>query len=326
MKLNDLLNDWSKVDDIAVKALSLSLTNSVGEVVMQRLRNDYLQDVGIIGLLRQTYVEHSLEATAKQFWESRREANSPRVESLIAQLLLNITASGIFEVLKELYQDPQQLKLFLSDRNIAAISLYNTRFDVALAWRDLKMLFQLHKLKSGHNAETVKTVISEVLSGHKIRIEIEGDVENDINSLQKNLQYALRGLVFNEIEKSGEVILPANGRSLRGRPGSHGIGWGGPVMWPAAELARPTGEYVLVVSDFQGALPDNFMHIMSTAQAVVSDGGMTGHIAVFCRGIGVPLVLVNSRKLTSICKHGFVAIDGTIGIIKLFLTRAASGR
>jgi hypothetical protein len=323
--MDALYEQWIKVDDIAIKAVELSLPHHDAEIV-ERIRLDYAQDIGLIGLLRRTHVEVNFEEAARLFWGSRREPTSPRLESLISQLLLNIAASAIFDILKELGRDPAQIANFIDARAIANDALQLGTFDLIAAWDHLLQIWQLHRWKQAGRIEPVRATISETLAGGTIRLEIEGATTTEVEVIRKNLLYAVRGLVIQEIERSGEVLLPANGRTIVGIPASAGIGFGTPVRWPAAARLEPGGKFILAVPPIGGRLPEALTDLISDCQAVVStEKGLTGHVAVFCRSIAKPLVLVSQQQMTRLVKHGFLVVDGTAGRIKLFLDQLSSG-
>ncbi|WDF73928.1 hypothetical protein [Novosphingobium sp. KACC 22771] len=323
--MNKLYEEFTKVDDIAIKAVELSLPKHAMEVI-ERIRLDYAQDIGIIGLLRRTHIEAGFEEAARLFWRSRREPASPRLESVLSQLLLNIAASAIFEVLKELGRDPDQIEGFIGARAIAANAWQAGGLDMVVAWDHLCRIWQLYRLKKAGSVEPVQATINETLNGAAIRIEIEGATISEVETIRQNLLYVVRGLVIQEIERSGEVVLPANGRSIVGLPASPGLGFGAPVVWPAAARLKPKGEFILAVPSIVGQLPDALTELLSACHAAVSIGtGLTGHVPVYCRSIRKPLVLVSDPQMSRILKHGFVVVDGTAGRVKLFLDRASSG-
>lgn len=50
-------HDWIKVDDLALKAIQLSLNEADRDVIVSRITSDYMTDVGAIGMLRQRWLE-----------------------------------------------------------------------------------------------------------------------------------------------------------------------------------------------------------------------------------------------------------------------------
>lgn len=321
----DLYHEWMKVDDLAIKAVELSLPEHAQEVV-KRIHLDYAQDIGMVGLLRRTHIEAGFDAAAQLFWASRREPSSPRLETVLAQLLLNIAASAIYDVMKELARDPGQVGTFIDARGITASALQAGGLDLAIAWTHLRNVWQLHRWRRDQRVEPVQTFITEMLGGTEVRIAIDGATASEVETVRRNLLYAVRGLVVQEIERSGEVVLPANGRTVSGVAASGGLGFGAPIPWPTAGRLKPIGEFVLAVPQIGGLLPDALTDLLNRCQAAVSaDQSVVGHVSVYCRSIGKPLVLLGDRQMRSIQKHGFVVVDGTVGRVKLFVERAASG-
>lgn len=320
-----LYDEWIKVDDLAIKAIELSLPEHAQEVV-KRIHLDYAQDIGMVGLLRRMHVEAGFHAAAQLFWASRREPSSPRLETVLAQLLLNIAASTIYDVIKDLARDPDQVDAFIDARGIAASALQAGGLDLATAWAHLRSVWQLHRWRSNDCVKPVQAFITQVLGGTEVSISIDGSTAAEVETVRRNLLYAVRGLVVQEIEHSGEILLPANGRTVLGVAASDGLGFGAPIAWPAASRLKPAGEFVLMVPQIGGALPNALTDLLNRCQAAISvDQSSVGHIPVYCRAIGKPLVLLGERQIGSIQKHGFVVVDGTAGRIKLFIERAASG-
>lgn len=254
---------WVKVDDLAIKAIELSLPDHGSEII-ERIRSDYAQDIGIIGLLRRTHLEAGFDDAAQLYWGSRREPTSPRLESVLGQLLLNIAASAIFEVLRELGRDPSQIAGFIESRAIAANVMHAGGLDLAVAWVHLSRIWQLHRWKRAGVIEPVRATIREMLEGATIHVDIEGKTASEVEKIRQNLLYAVRGLVIEEIERSGDVVLPANGRTIEGTAASYGLGFGAPVCWPAAGRLKPTGQYVLAVPPM---LVDGEGRAMTTSHA-----------------------------------------------------------
>src|ERR1044071_1541235 len=81
-------------DDVAFSALKISLSEPEHSIVLDRLRQDWMIDVGVIGILRRQQLRtKSAEATAELYWNSRREPQSPRIESLLASFLINLSSA-----------------------------------------------------------------------------------------------------------------------------------------------------------------------------------------------------------------------------------------
>ena len=78
--MSDAYRTLALFDDIAFAALKVSLSEPERSIIVERLRQDWMTDVGVIGLLRREHVESkTAQAPAKLYWESRREPLSPRI-------------------------------------------------------------------------------------------------------------------------------------------------------------------------------------------------------------------------------------------------------
>jgi pyruvate,water dikinase len=92
------------------------------------------------------------------------------------------------------------------------------------------------------------------------------------------------------------------------------------IVQSADDIERFEAGDILVVS---AATPD-WLPLLNRAVGVVSDrGGITGHLSVTCRGLGIPCV-VGTRTATVTIRDGdVVAVDGTTGIVRAPASRLA---
>ena len=75
--MSDAYHTLAAFDDLAFAAMKISLSEPEQSIIVERLREDWMTDVGVIGLLRRQHIEtQSVETPAKLYWESRREALS----------------------------------------------------------------------------------------------------------------------------------------------------------------------------------------------------------------------------------------------------------
>jgi hypothetical protein len=127
----DEYREWIKVDDLALRALRLSLWREERDTILERVTADYVTDIGAIGLLRQEwFATGSIDEVARTYWGSRREPESPRLESLLVQLLLNLAAAGIFEALRDLAKEPHHVAALLADRDLHIGMLSSINFNL----------------------------------------------------------------------------------------------------------------------------------------------------------------------------------------------------
>jgi hypothetical protein len=309
-------HDWIKVDDLALKAIQLSLSEADRDVIVGRIASDYMTDVGAIGMLRQRWLETgSIEDVARLYWGSRREPESPRIESLVGQLLLNLAASGIFEVLKEIAKEPAYVTDFLRQRELHAGLLNSVGFATD-AWDQLARLWQLHRWKRTGETERVQNVIRIVLAHGTIHVEADEQTRRELKQLRSNLEAVARGIVSQEIEREGALALPQDGRRYEGGAASPGLGQGRPIQWKDAIEGATCYNFVLLVPG-SGPIGDEHMLVMS-ASAVVTTGGPTSHIQVMARGMKRPAVQVDEHTLRDLAAYKHLIVDGTKGRIAGF--------
>lgn len=318
--MNSIYRDWTKVDDLALTALKLSLYADKGLALVDRIASDYMTDIGAIGLLRQMWLESgSIDQVSRVYWSSRREPESPRIESLLAQLLMNLAASGIFEAIKEIATQPAHVIEFLTQRGVDLGALNSLNFSITEAWEQLTRLWQLHRWKNQGETERAQRVIRMVLDGGIVEVEADAHTLREIERLRRNLEAAVRGIVRQEIERDGRITLPENGRRYSGAPASAGCGQGRPIPWRIATEAPPNGEFILLIPH-SASIGENLMLIME-AKGVVTTAGPISHIQVLSRGMKRPAVLVSEDILRDLESYGHLIVDGAAGKVAGFFER-----
>ncbi len=308
--------EWSKVDALALHVLELSLSKSDRDIFCTRIATDYFQDFGMMGLLRQTYVESgSIAEVGRLYWGSRREPKSPRLETIIGSLLMDLAANGLFEVLKGLAANPAHVRDFIASRAIDLAWLPFLGIDTHAAWRDLSALWQLHKWRLTGDPAKATTAIELVLEGGNLTVRVEAGTQLEVDRLYSNLEAIVRGLLIREVERDELIRLPANGRRYQAVPASHGLGRGKMEKWPGPSDS-PARPFVLLIPAGADRPSDDLpLRIMKSA-AIVTSGGMTGHAAVLARGMSRPAVLVNDRLLRDLEAYDELIVDGTKGLLQ----------
>jgi phosphohistidine swiveling domain-containing protein len=311
------------VDDFAFAALKVSLSESERTVVVTRLREDWTADVGVIGVLRRQHIlTRSIEEPARTYWHSRREPLSPRVESLLASILINLASSLTYDILKEFANDGYDVARLLRDRGIdlGLVGGFIAQIDVMLA--HVRVLIALHRAKQDEaRSEEVRNIVSEVLEGRALKLNVE-DVNVAVELLMKNLKPAIRGVIAEELKKRRvHVDTKANGVLTRGAGVSPGMGYGAPTYFNLENLHSPPEHGVLFVEGKTGPSASVVSCLEVAAAVVTWDCGDTSHVPVMCRGIGKPAVITTREEADTLLRRKFLVVDGSSGLIRSFRIR-----
>lgn len=305
----------AKLDDLAFRLLQLAISPQDQAEFCDRIAVDYLQDLGMMGFLRRAHVESdSVAKIGHLYWGSRREPASPRLESLIGTLLMNIASSVLYDALKEMALNPHVRALIL-DRGLDIVQLPLAGIDVQSAWRDLASLWQMREWRQEDRIEEAASAIKIVLEGGELTVHIEAKTQKAVDILKVNVEMISRGLVAREVERDTSVKLPANGRRYEGAAASPGLGRGRVEKWPAPGARWPEGVFVLLIPQEADAASFDLPLLIARAAAVVTNGGMTGHAAVSARGARRPAVIVSSTLLRDFEAYDELIVDGSAGLV-----------
>jgi phosphohistidine swiveling domain-containing protein len=317
---------FSAVDDIAFSALKVSLSEPERSVMLDRLREDWMTDVGAIGMLRRQHIQtQSIDEPARAYWISRREPLSPRIESLLASFLINLASSVVYDILKELTAEGYDVAKLLQARGVdlsVAIGFVQ-QIDVLVA--HVRTFLALYRAKQDiARLDEIRKVVQDVLHGQKITFDSkEADVA--IELLMKNLVPAVRGVVSEELKRQRVFVdSKANGFLTRGIGASPGLGIGSPVRWSPGRASFEVG-HVLFIVDEGMKMQSVLLALLEEAAAVVTwNCSMTSHIPVVCRGIGRPAVIISEEEVPVLMRRKFLVVDGAAGHIRSFHTRPKS--
>ena len=321
--MRDKYHTLTAVDDIAFAALKLSLVEPERTVVIERLREDWMSDVGVIGVLRQEHLlTRSAESPARVYWASRREPMSPRIESLLASFLLDMASAIVYDVLKEFAADNYNILKFLEDRGVTGAALTVFVGDIGVFVEHVRLFMRLHRLKRDvARADEICSVVQAVLSHREFEVDDSADTAVDL--LMANLVPAIRGILKTELKEHGVHIADtADGILSEGLAVSPGFGFGVPMRWHGGHAAHEISGYVLLLDerDVHGGV-DSRPHMEEAEAVVFWDGSMTSHVAVICRGIHRAAVMVPMPEAEMLARKSFLAVDGSNGKIRGYHNR-----
>ncbi|WBU29435.1 PEP-utilizing enzyme [Rhodopseudomonas palustris] len=309
------------VDDFAFAALKISLSEPERTIVVSRLREDWMADVGVIGVLRRQHIlTRSIEEPARTYWLSRREPLSPRIESLLASFLMNLASSLAYDILKELANDGYDVARLLRGRGIdlSLVGGFIGQIDVLTA--HVRTFLALHRAKQDETrSEEVRNILSNVLEGQRLKLNVE-DVDAAVELLMKNLEPAIRGVIAEEMKKKNIYVdTKANGVLTRGLGVSPGLGYGPPACFDPENPESIPKNVVLLIEGKTGTFA---LSCLEAAVAIITwDCRETSHVPVMCRGIGKPAVITAREEADMLLRRKFLVVDGSSGLIRSFRIR-----
>jgi phosphohistidine swiveling domain-containing protein len=170
----------------------------------------------------------------------------------------------------------------------------------------------------------LQNIMKRVIEGEELRVVHDIKVQADFDLFVANVLPVIRGAALAELERHAvHVALPTNGVLTRGLAAATGFGFGWTRAWDGEAVAeRPvadTHRFVLLISDRDIDRTRDPKLWLEAADAVVGwDGGMTSHVAVACRSVNRPAVLVSSDEAQMLLRRPFLVVDGTAGVIRSF--------
>src|ERR1700733_12562955 len=161
----DLYHLFTAFDDIAFSALKVSLSEPERSLILDRLRQDWMTDVGVIGVLGKQKIQNKQgEATARLFWEPRREPLSPRVESVLASFLINLASSVVYDVLKEIINEGYNPSKLLEAHGVTMMAATAFVSETNILLEHVRTFMRLHRAKQDvTRAEEIRNAVRAVL-------------------------------------------------------------------------------------------------------------------------------------------------------------------
>ena len=317
----DLYHLFTAFDDIAFSALKVSLSEPERSLILDRLRQDWMTDVGVIGVLRQQQIRtKSGEATARLYWESRREPLSPRVESVLASFLINLASSVVYDVLKEIINEGYNPSKLLEAHGVTMMAATAFVSETNILLEHVRTFMRLHRAKQDvTRAEEIRNAVRAVLHNEMLRIQ-DSRADAAVDLLMKNLVPAVRGVIAEELKKKKIFVdTKADGVLTQGLPASEGYGFGSPIRWKGRRIELAERTYVLLVSDSDISQDVEPRPLLEEASAIVSwGGGMTSHVAVASRAVNRPAVIIAASEVDMLLRRKFLLVDGSTGEVRSF--------
>jgi hypothetical protein len=316
-----------KIDDLVFQVLAKSLPEDLAHLISKRILYDYMSDIGAIGILRELYLQDfDLTKVCKLYWRSRREVGNPNFESIMAQLLMNVCASFIYDQIKILYDSGIITQKWLSVREILATATFFSPSEFTQVLQHTRMMYSLYRSKSDElGAKKASQFVKDTLSDQAaLQPELNSRDVKTFELILENIRVIARGIVVDSVRDTGhKVKIPLGGVVIRGLPASGGFAWGKPIAATKyVSLKDPVGEFVIAMDSYD-LDPENAVTALYQGTAAITGDFMTGHVSVLSRGLGRPCVGAINWKDESLSNFSFVVVDGFAGTARFFLERPA---
>jgi hypothetical protein len=314
-----------KIDDLAFAVLAKSLPEDLAPLISKRILYDYMSDIGAIGILRQLYLEDfDLEKICKLYWRSRREVGNPNFESIMAQLLINVCASFIYDQIKILYDLGIITQKWLTIRDILPNAAFFSPSEFVQVLQHARLMYSLYKLKANDlgTKEASQFVKDTLADQPTLRPQLNAHDVKSFELVLENMRVIARGIVIDSVRDTGhKVKVPPGGLVVRGLPASRGLAWGRPIAARKyMSLKNPIGDFVIAM-DSHDLDPDNTVDALYRVVAAITHDNMLGHVPVLARGIGKPCVGSIRWRDQGLSNFSFAVVDGFAGVARFFLER-----
>jgi len=284
-----------------------------------------MSDLGAIGILRKLYLENlDLNHVCELYWGSRREIGNPNFESLLGQLLINISASIVYDLIKLLYESGVITEQWLALRRISATAGFLSPAQLLQVFEHTRLLLSLYRLKQEPSGiDSASKFVRDTLAGDLTSTAETSSAPDarEFELILANMRVIARAVVIDSVRETGHAaIVPAGGLTLSGLPASSGVAWGKPITALEYLSSKPTGDFIIAIDSNQLDADSTVMALHRGLASITSDT-MTGHVSVLARGIGKPCVAAIDWRAQKLENFSFAIVDGGKGIVRLFVQR-----
>jgi len=311
---------------------------------------DFVNDVGIINLLRKEYFRSGrIRKVFRLYQDTRRYPESHHYESLFALLVITITGSVISDVVLDLYRDNKKKIWNLVNRSVIdKVLKRKDTDDVVKKFCDVEaesLMLDFVSLKNAYLARLMleKSMITStqyyslvdfffadrgiplskrLLDKHKAFQKDYNKLSDCINEdrIWQITKACARRTVIQYLKQVGKEILLSkdikNARLFRGLAAAPGVGKGKSLIFARRMNSSRlrTGGYVLCI-DSKDYLPEHIFVLRGADGVVTCNCGMTGHIPVQCRGMRKACVVIKVEDFSSLKNEDNIIVSGTDGIV-----------
>jgi phosphohistidine swiveling domain-containing protein len=351
------------LDPINIAVCSKVLKMGCFEESRKRFDWDFINDIGIINLLRKEYVEKgNIAAVFNLYQSSRIDAYSHRYESLLATLLLAIVGNVVSGIVLAAYSAGK-------DTVVEKVGRKNGLFGKEIESKDAEKIMQ--KVAKGQltkkaihdyfaeRSEIMAKDFRKLTKCYVAREMVDDDVitrkeydllvryflkgregkrlpsilakfrafeqkynisQNAINPdrIMLAIDGYSKGIVDLAIGEGADPILTPEDKLaeyLYGLPAANGFGQGKLRIGGVRNLGK-VGKYVLLIDAKKYSAED--VSLIRESQGVIAfGGGMTGHVALACRGLGKGCVILEKKDALKLKTGSKVVVSGEQGIVAI---------
>lgn len=336
------------IDFLIIRATEKILKAKSLEVPRERFYSDFSSDIGIINLLRKNYLTSGeITGTFELYQNSRLEPRSHRYESLFAVLVITIVGNIISGILLETYfKNKAKLKNLFDDNVLSSINsipkFIQEKFlrgnkeylkddfkkisDCYIARLMLdKQIIDLQSYSALVDSFLYKQDIDDKLK--LAFLEFSNNYLLEMDSINTDKLFNVfegysRGVFLKFLDEEGceisyfDNIQTAN--KIEGIPASLGFAKGRILKVSNDEelLLIQREESVKKILCYGGRFSPDYYKVVFEIDGVITwNTGMTGHLPLICRGLGIPCVIIPNSEKKLLINNDDVIVSGGQGLI-----------
>lgn len=310
---------------------------------------DFINDIGIINLLRKEYLKHGdFKRIFEIYQNSRLDTQSYRYESLFALLIITIAGAVISGVILDIYQNNKEklkkiiteglidlihskrktnklIKKFCSVESHELLSdltfLKNCYIARMMLDEQIISLDEYHKLIDYLLVNASFDFPDELISKFTNHKKKYNQLKNSINEdkIMLTIRSYARGTLIQYLEKN-DVEMPQKenlktANFFKGIPAAPGVAKGKSYLFGAKKIDNPTNPNYVLCVDSNKFSPEYIDILCDSVGVVTCNCGITGHIPTNCRSIGIGCVIIKSDEFKLLKNDDEIIISGKDGIV-----------
>jgi len=336
----------SSIDFLIVQATEKILNAKSLEKSRHYFYSDFLNDSGIINLLRKEYLKNGNFGKLFSLYQgSRLEPKSHRYESLIAVLIITIVGKVVSEILLDVYRkNPDKIRKVFDEKILKSIKIISDKIQNKFIRgeknsikKDFKNLINCYIARLMLERQLIDLVTYyKLVDFHIYGNEIDAELTLRFNQFIEKYHLEKNAIIVDDLysmieayskgvflkyldEKKCNILYHDNiktANKLHGLPASPGACKGKVMKGTDSVLVTKRISHKILCMD--GGDWDREMHIkiFNACSAVVTwNTSMAGHLPLFCRRLNKPCVIINESEENLLIDNDDIVIDGGKGLI-----------
>jgi phosphohistidine swiveling domain-containing protein len=342
----DVYSFHHSIDFLILRATEKILKTKSLAIPRQHFYSDFSNDIGIINLLRQTYLRNGdIKETFDLYQNSRLEPKSYRYESLLALLIITIVGNVISGILVETYfTHKSKLKKIFDEKTISAVPSINEQLQEQflrgrknLAKEDFQKVLSCYIARLMLDRQMIElnsyyTLVNHFMYANSIEDQLksaynqfENEYKLEIDSIDTDKIFNIvegysRGVYLKYLDEQGceilyfEDINSAN--NIKGIPISPGFVKGKilKVNEEHLDFTRENSEKIVLCYGGNFS-PDKIKVVYEIDGVVTWNTGMTGHLPLICRSLKIPCVIISPSDSKLLLNNDNIILSGGEGLI-----------